>query len=394
MNTARTTAWAACGTRNPATTATIMNPLVIDLDATEVTSHSDKEHARPTWKKHFGFHPLAAIIDHGQGLTGEPVSVLLRPGNAGSNTAADHITVMNQTMAALPGHTDGAPWGRRLLVRTDAAGGTKKFINHLDQQGLAYSVGLATSWLIADIASTMTEVTKQGVIRPEGTISNIDDAYVADISTKVRTLGPSATGINIEDYPPDMRFIIRVEHAARGAQLRTVDVDGRRIQMFVTNRKGHGDTPAYNLPDEPGLGSFGGVGDEPDQLGPDDHRCHTPGRIYAPTAVVGVGTKNPTRPNTLNRRCRGPSRPTLEYPLRRGCHPPRAIGARSLTTEIYRLILTLGTLLVAPLFITAQSTVPTTSRIWNLVSPAPVPAGISSTLQPVTPESSSRNEFT
>ncbi|QGU07044.1 Transposase DDE domain protein [Corynebacterium occultum] len=239
MNTARTTAWAACGTRNPATTATIMNPLVIDLDATEVTSHSDKEHARPTWKKHFGFHPLAAIIDHGQGLTGEPVSVLLRPGSAGSNTAADHITVMNQTMAALPGHTDGAPWGRRLLVRTDAAGGTKKFINHLDQQGLAYSVGLATSWLIADIASTLTEVTKQGVIGPEGTISNIDDAYVADISTKVRTLGPSATGINIEDYPPDMRFIIRVEHAARGAQLRTVDVDGRRIQMFVTNRKGH-----------------------------------------------------------------------------------------------------------------------------------------------------------
>lgn len=239
MKTARQAAWAACGPKNPARRASLNNPLVIDMDATEVQSHSDKEEARPTWKKHFGFHPLAAIIDHGTGLTGEPTAVLLRPGNAGSNTAIDHITVLDQTMAALPDHADGQDWGKRVLVRTDAAGGSKKFLRHLDQQGFAYSVGLATSWLIADIASTLTEVTKQGVARPDGTVSDIDDAYVADITDKVRALGHNATGIKVADYPADMRFIIRVEHAASGAQLRTVDLDGRRIQMFVTNQKGH-----------------------------------------------------------------------------------------------------------------------------------------------------------
>ncbi|QGU08477.1 Transposase DDE domain protein [Corynebacterium occultum] len=239
MKTARTTAWRACRARNPATTATIANPLVVDIDATEVASHSDKEKAMPTWKKHFGFHPLTAIIDHGAGLTGEPTAVLLRPGNAGSNTAADHIMVLNQTMNSMPDHVDGHDWGRRLLVRTDAAGGSKKFINHLDQQGLAYSVGIGTFWQVADIASTLGGKVKQGIIRPDGTVSDIDDAYVADITSRVHCWAGEPVGITLEDYPPDMRFIIRVEHAASGAQLRTTDLDGRRIQMFVTNRNGH-----------------------------------------------------------------------------------------------------------------------------------------------------------
>ena len=68
--------------------------------------------------------PLAAIIDHGDGLTGEPAAVLLRPGNAGSNTAADHITVLDQAVSALPEHADGHEWDTRLQVRTDAAGGS------------------------------------------------------------------------------------------------------------------------------------------------------------------------------------------------------------------------------------------------------------------------------
>ena len=68
-------------------------PLVIDLDATLVTSHSEKEQAAPTFKRGFGFHPLCAFVDHGPDGTGEPLEVMLRPGNAGSNTAADHITV-------------------------------------------------------------------------------------------------------------------------------------------------------------------------------------------------------------------------------------------------------------------------------------------------------------
>ncbi len=41
------------------------HPLVIDLDATLVTAHSDKEQAAPTFKRGFGHHPLWAFLDHG-----------------------------------------------------------------------------------------------------------------------------------------------------------------------------------------------------------------------------------------------------------------------------------------------------------------------------------------
>ncbi len=89
------------------TAADAAAPLIIDLDATLVTAHSDKENAAPTFKRGFGFHPLWAFVDHGPAGTGEPLAVLLRPGNAGSNTAADHITVIRQALAQLPGHRSG-----------------------------------------------------------------------------------------------------------------------------------------------------------------------------------------------------------------------------------------------------------------------------------------------
>jgi hypothetical protein len=65
--------------------------VTVDLDGVLVIAHSDKQDAAPTWKKSYGHHPLMGLVDHGPGGTGEPVAALLRPGNAGSNTAADHI---------------------------------------------------------------------------------------------------------------------------------------------------------------------------------------------------------------------------------------------------------------------------------------------------------------
>ena len=193
MKTARQAAWAACGAQNPAAAASADAPLVLDLDATEILSHSDKEKAAPTWKKHYGFHPLAAIIDHGDGLTGEPAAVLLRPGNAGSNTADDHQDVLDQALAAIPNHVDGQEWGKRMLIRTDAAGGSQAFLGHLDHQGLAYSVGLPVTGQIGEIASTLGEDIKQGIIRADGTVSDTTDAYVADITSRMH-LGRGATG--------------------------------------------------------------------------------------------------------------------------------------------------------------------------------------------------------
>jgi hypothetical protein len=91
--------------------------VVIDIDATLVTSHSEKQWAAPTFKRGFGFHPMLAFADHG---TGTPLAGLLRPGNAGSNTAADHIRVLDAALDQLDAdHAD------RVLVRCDSAGGTK-----------------------------------------------------------------------------------------------------------------------------------------------------------------------------------------------------------------------------------------------------------------------------
>jgi hypothetical protein len=66
--------------------------VVVDIDGVLVLAHSDKQDATATWKRTFGHHPLVAFVDHGPAGSGEPVAALLRPGNAGSNTATDHIT--------------------------------------------------------------------------------------------------------------------------------------------------------------------------------------------------------------------------------------------------------------------------------------------------------------
>ena len=104
--------WAAAGGHAPNHAASAENPVVIDVDATLVTAHSEKEQAAPTFKRGFGFHPLLTFADHGQDGTGEPLSVMLRKGNAGSNTAADHIAVLKAAFAQLPGHTARAPAGQ------------------------------------------------------------------------------------------------------------------------------------------------------------------------------------------------------------------------------------------------------------------------------------------
>ena len=118
----RARVWAAAGRHAPDHQASAKDLLVIDLDATLVTAHSEKEAAAPTLKRGLGFHLLCAFVDHGAAGTGEMVAVALRPGNAGSNTATDHITVTRAARAQLPGHRPGRCPGRRVLIRTDGAG--------------------------------------------------------------------------------------------------------------------------------------------------------------------------------------------------------------------------------------------------------------------------------
>lgn len=241
MKTIRTRAWNKLGPRNPATRATVDNPLVIDLDATEITAHSDKELASATWKKHFGFHPLCAFIDLGDDHGGEVLSIKLRTGKAGANTVADHLDVLDAALASLPDHADGQPWGRRLLIRSDAGGGTKGLIEHIESLGHGYLMGFRGSDAIGIIASTTGKAAKSHILRPDGAPATLATGFIADITGRIQTWAPQRPpkiGINLDNYPAGMRVIMKAEHPASGAQLTITDVDGRRVRLFVTNLRG------------------------------------------------------------------------------------------------------------------------------------------------------------
>ena len=220
---ARARAWKLAGSHAPDHSADIGQPLIIDVDATLVTAHSDKQGAAPTFKRGFGHHPLWAFVDHGPDGTGEPLSVLLRPGNAGSNTAADHITVIADALRQLPAHRAGARPGRKVLVRIDGAGATHETLNWLVKQRLSYSMGFS---LPDSFTATLALIPKQ-VWTPaydsDGEIR--DGAWVAEV-----------TGLlDLRAWPPGMRVIIRKERPHPGAQLRITDRDGMRITAFATN---------------------------------------------------------------------------------------------------------------------------------------------------------------
>src|SRR5829696_5517710 len=111
--------------------AWVQGLLAIDVDATLITAHSDKQGAAGTYKGGFGFHPLAAWLDRGDG-TGEPLAAVLRPGNAAANTAADQVEVVDLALAQLPRQ---ARQQQPILVRADSAGATHQFIDHLRAGG-------------------------------------------------------------------------------------------------------------------------------------------------------------------------------------------------------------------------------------------------------------------
>jgi hypothetical protein len=223
---ARSVAWSLAGVHAPDHDTDAGKPLVIDVDATLVTSHSEKEQAAPTFKRGFGFHPLCAFLDHGPEGTGEPLAILLRRGNAGSNTVDDHVTVLRAALAQLPGHGGGRRPGKNVLVRVDGAGGTHGLIDWLTRRRLAYSVGFSLPGDLASIQKRLASMPaaawtpaydSDGRIRP--------GAWVAEV-----------TGLfDLSGWPAGMRLIVRKERPHPGAQLRITDHDGHRITAFVTN---------------------------------------------------------------------------------------------------------------------------------------------------------------
>ncbi|MDP9435555.1 MAG: IS1380 family transposase, partial [Actinomycetota bacterium] len=220
---ARARAWQLAGQSAPDSGVDAKTPLVVDVDATLVTAHSEKESARPTFKRGFGFHPLCAFVDHGPEGTGEPLAIALRPGNAGSNTAADHVAVLRDALRQLPGCRSGQRPGRKVLIRTDAAGCTHAVLDWLHAQRLSYSVGFPLPDNAADLVAVIANQAWSPAYASDGQIR--PGAWVAEL-----------TGLlDLSGWPPGMRVIVRKERPHPGAQLRLTDADGHRLTAFATN---------------------------------------------------------------------------------------------------------------------------------------------------------------
>ncbi|HTM84111.1 MAG TPA: IS1380 family transposase [Mycobacterium sp.] len=197
--------------------------LVIDIDASIVVTHSEKEQATPTWKRTFGYHPIFAFCDN----TREALAGILRPGRAGSNTAADHIAVLDAALAQIP---DPHRYGVELLVRADTAGCSQAFLAHI--RGLRevgtdtfFSVGVPVTEPIRDAITHATAWIP--ALQTDGDLR--DGAEIVEITHLV------AAGV-LASFPAGTRLIVRRERPHPGAQLDLFDtIEGWRHQVMATD---------------------------------------------------------------------------------------------------------------------------------------------------------------
>jgi Transposase DDE domain group 1 len=255
VNAARRHAWAQVAARHGALPAiavadkTLDGVVCIRLDATVITAHSDKELAEANYKG-FGHHPLLAVCDN---TGGEPLAWMLRRGSAGSNTAADHLVLLDAAIAALP-----PGFRRKLMVTADGAGASHGLITRLDalaaRRGyeLTYSVG----WVLGERERAALRVVpeqawqiaidKNGEIRErraDGACADvrcahrrcwIEEAHVTELTGLLRE-GPA--GDQLAAWPATMRVLARRERPHPGAQLTLFEAaDGWRYSLWVTNR--------------------------------------------------------------------------------------------------------------------------------------------------------------
>ena len=208
--------------------------LVIDLDATLITAHSDKEGAAPTFKMGYGFHPLAAWCSN----TRECLAMLLRPGNAGSNTFADHLTVLAAALRQIPSRMRS-----KLLVRVDGAGASHELIKHLlslssRRRTVLFTCGWAITQSDEQAIGLLPSGAWQAAVDQDGVVQQ--DKHVAEIT---HLLGRAA------GWPDGLRWIVRrTKPSRRQAKNLTAfeRATGWRYSIIVTN------IPATGIPGVPG----------------------------------------------------------------------------------------------------------------------------------------------
>jgi hypothetical protein len=191
--------------------------LDVDLDATLLSCHSDKEGAAGTFKGGFGFHPMLAYGDQ----TGEALAGELRPGNAGANTAADQIAVAEQALEQIPvEHIETID----LLLRADSAGASHELLEWAREARIRFSVGYDLTETVRAAILAMPDgawvcaVDQDGSERPNGHVAEITDH------------------LDLTSWPAGSRVIVRRERAHPGAQLSFTDHDGHRFQAILTDR--------------------------------------------------------------------------------------------------------------------------------------------------------------
>lgn len=208
-------------------------PVVLDIDATLVTIHSEnKEGTAPTYKGGFGFHPMFCFAD----ATGEALGAVLRPGNAAANSIADHLAVLDQAISQLPvdiarGHRRGDAAGvarRAIVVRADSAGCTGGFVDGCRARNVGFMViarkhseiHAAISRTLGDDERWAPALTQSGERRPGAAVAEMTD--LAELS----------------GWPAGTRLIARREPLHPGAQQTLFASAAYRYWGFYTDQPG------------------------------------------------------------------------------------------------------------------------------------------------------------
>ena len=189
---------------------------VIDIDATLTTAYSEKEQAHGNFKGGYGHHPLLAYLDG----TGEAPAGILRPGNAGSNTAADHKRVLDLALGQLdPRALDG-----EILVRADGAGATHELTVYCREGGMRFSFGFDLSQPVLDAIIAMPEAGWERAIRSDAT--DREHSWVCEITDH----------LDLSAWPEGSRLIARRTKLKEGDQQSFADHDGYRLAVFITDQ--------------------------------------------------------------------------------------------------------------------------------------------------------------
>lgn len=189
--------------------------LAVDVDATLVTAHTNKQLAAGTYKKGFGFHPVVCSLD----CTREPLAILQRAGNAGANCADDLLDALTMGLAQLPARAfDRAR--HDIVVRMDSAGHSHKVVNFMRSHGLGFTIGADLTTDVWQRIGQLDEAAWVAAIDQDG--RERDFAHVAELAA------PDGWGEGV-------RLIVRREYAHEGAPMRLLDHEGNRYQVILTN---------------------------------------------------------------------------------------------------------------------------------------------------------------